>query len=124
METVLEKYENQEVPAYATLFSRLLFTRAKLNTLKNAPGLDQITREDLIASLQWRQDISHALKSYAEDNPDMQQYRLYRMVQNYRDQKLFLMGYNPYKEVVYNWEKQFAGDDEVIKLLTEPISFD
>ncbi len=121
---VWKKYQNQEIPLYATLFSKLLFTREKLNTLKNAPGLDQITREDLIASLQWRQHIGDALKSYAEDNPDMQSYRLYRMVQNYRDQKLFLLGYNPYKQVVYNLEKKFAGDDEVIKLLTEPVSFD
>ena len=123
-EEVLEKYQNQEIPLYAALFSRVLFTKAKLAVVQNAPGLDEITRKDLIASLQWRESIGEALKSYAEDNPDMQPHRLYRMVQNYRDQKLFLLGYNPYKQVAYNLEKQFEGDDEVLKLLTEPVSFD
>ncbi|NAY90881.1 hypothetical protein GTQ34_03025 [Muricauda sp. JGD-17] len=123
-EDVLQKYQRGEVPLYAPLFSKMLFTREKVNELKNAPGLDQITRDDLIASLQWRQHIGDAIKSFVEENPDERPHRLYRMVENYRNQKLFLMGYNPYKEVVYNWEKQFAGDDEIITLLTEPISFD
>lgn len=123
-EVVLEKFQNEPTPAYASLFSKILFTREKLLDLKDAPGLDRITRSDLLASLQWREGIGEAIQSYMVDNPEAQFYRLRRMVDNYRNQKLVLLGYNPYKQVEYNWEKQFAGDDEVLQRLTEPISFD
>ena len=59
-----------------------------------------------------------------EDYPETKPFRMYRFVESKGQQKFIELGYNPYKPVTYNFEKQFEGDEEVIKALTEPMSFD
>ncbi|BFP43313.1 hypothetical protein FGF1_41580 [Flavobacteriaceae bacterium GF1] len=124
VEEVKKKFKDAPKQPWFSLLNRQLFTKAKMEKMKEAPGLDEITRKDLLESLSWREAIGKELKAYLDSNPGMSPNRIYRMVENYRNQKLVLLGYNPYKQVVYNWQKQFDGDEEIIKLLTEPISFD
>jgi len=124
LEAVKKKFQESPELPWKSLLSRPLFTKAKIEVLKGAPGLDQITREHLIESLSWRKAIGDQLKSYLDTDTNVNQSRIYRMVENYRNQKLLMLGYNPYKQVTFNWQKQFQGDEEVMELLTEPISFD
>lgn len=121
---VEEKFKANKIATTSIWNQQMIFSRARLNQLLAAPGLDQITRKDLITALNWREEIGDNLKAFMEANPDMSPYRLSRFVENWRNQKLVTLGYNPYKQVVYNWEKQFEGDEEVIQMLTQPISFE
>ncbi|MEM6894767.1 MAG: hypothetical protein AAF554_13830 [Bacteroidota bacterium] len=121
---VEDKYKANQIATTSIWNQQMLFSRSRVNELLEAPGLDQITRKDLITALNWREEIGENLKAFLEANPDMSPYRLSRFVENWRNQKLVTLGYNPYKQVVYNWEKQFEGDEEVIQMLTQPISFD
>ncbi|MEL6975891.1 MAG: hypothetical protein AAGL29_10915, partial [Bacteroidota bacterium] len=101
---VEDKYKAKQIATTSIWNQQMLFSRARINDLLEAPGLDKITREDLITALNWRGEIGDKLKNYIEDNPDMSPYRLSRLVENWRNQKLVTLGYNPYKQVVYNWE--------------------
>ena len=93
-----------------------------MEQLEQAPGLDQLKREDLLTALQWREPLSNKLQKYLEDtNGEGPSYMLYRFVEAYRNKKLVALGYNPYKRVVYNFEKQFNNDPEIMRLLQEEI---
>ena len=124
VEEIKKKFKDAPKQPWVSLLNRQLFSKVKMEKMKEAPGLDEITRKDLLESLSWREAIGKELKAYLDSNPGKSPNRIYRMVENYRNQKLVLLGYNPYKQVIYNWQKQFEGDEEIIKLLTEPISFD
>ena len=124
VEEVEAKYQSKEYSSHAKLQIQHMYSSSKKAEIEKAPGLDEITREDLIKSLSWRAELGETLKALLKENPETPRFRLRSMVETHRNQKLVLMGYNPYKQVVYNWEKQFEGDEEVIQLLTQPISFD
>lgn len=124
IEEVEKQFNEKDIPNYARLQMRYAFSLSKKEQMDNAPGLDEISREDLIQSFKWREAIGGMLKTLLEENPDMPRYRFMRFVEEYRNQKLIELGYNPYKQVVYNWEKQFEGDEEVIELLTQPVTFE
>lgn len=38
-----------------------------IDQMENAPGLDEIKRDDLIAAMQWRKPLSKMLQAYLED---------------------------------------------------------
>ena len=63
------------------------------------------------------------LVAYAKDNGEIPFYRLRRWVDAFRNQKLIRLGYNPHKQVAYNWHEQFKDDPDVMRLLNEPINF-
>ena len=94
-----------------------------IDKLEKAPGLDKLTREDLLTAMQWRRPLSEKLQKYLEDTGGKRQFMIYRFVETYRNQKLVELGYNPYKRVTYNFAKQFEGDEEILKLLNEEIRF-
>ena len=123
-EAVSTTFSAKGLPSWAKLTHRWVFSKERAATLEQAPGYDEVTREAMIAALSVRQEISADLKAYLEDNPDTPSFRMYRFVEQKAQQKFITLGYNPYKPVEYNFEKQFAGDQEVLKLLTEPMSFD
>ncbi|MFD2585524.1 hypothetical protein ACFSQJ_01205 [Croceitalea marina] len=122
--SALEEKLKAGVPDWKNLESRRFYTEDRFNALKKAPGLNEITREDLITSLAWREPLGALLKAYVDDNPDRGRYKIYRYMEAFRNKKLIELGYNPYKIVAYNFEEMFSGDEEVIKLLTEEITFD
>nr|WP_298789884.1 hypothetical protein [uncultured Allomuricauda sp.] len=124
VEEIESAYKKSGIPSYAPLRVRYAFSAPKIAQMEKAPGLDKVKREDLIASLSWRPEIGDMLKVYLEQTGDGQQFRIMQMVQNFGKKKLVDLGYNPYRQVVYNWHKQFADDEEVMQLLDEPISFD
>ncbi|XLS29143.1 hypothetical protein ACJD0Z_18340 [Flavobacteriaceae bacterium M23B6Z8] len=124
IEEVKQKMTKDSVPIWKDLTGRLFLSEEKLASLKKAPGLDEITREDMITSLQWREELGKKLQAFVTDMKGERQYMVYRFVREYQKQKLIELGYNPYKQVSFNWEEQFKDDPEVLKLLTEPISFD
>jgi len=123
-ETVEATYSEQGLPSWKTLTTRWIFSEAGSKELEKAPGYDEVTREAVLAALSVREEISPAIKSYMEAHPNTQSFRMYRFVESKGQQKFIELGYNPFKPVSYNFEKQFEGDEEVIKALTEPISFD
>nr|WP_299339104.1 hypothetical protein [Allomuricauda sp.] len=124
IEEVETQFNDNDIPDHARLQMRYAFSLSKKEQMDKAPGLNEISREDLIQSFKWREAIGGMLKTLLEENPDMPRYRFMRFVEEYRNQKLIELGYNPYKQVVYNWEKQFGGDSEVIELLTQPVTFE
>ena len=120
----IEEQFSRGVPIWKSLEGIRFYTKEKFKEIKSLPGLDKISREDLIASLEWRKLIGGKLEAYLEDSDGSKPFQIYRFLEAYRNKRLIELGYNPYKMVAYNFEKQFAGDDEVIKLLTEEITFD
>lgn len=123
VEEVEEQFKNTSVPEWLSLTERDLYTREMIEILEKAPGLDELTREDLLIAMQWRKPLAEKLQKYLEDTGGKRQFMIYRFVENYRNQKLVELGYNPYKRVVYNFAKQFEGDEEILKLLNEEIRF-
>ena len=124
IEEIENAHKKSGIPIYASLRARYGFSASKIEQMEKAPGLDKITREDLVKSLSWRSEIGDMLKAYLEQNGDTQQFRIMQMAQNFGKRKLVELGYNPYRQVVYNWHKQFEDDEEVMRLLNEPVSFD
>ncbi len=124
LESVEKKYNEGMLPSWKSLEERYFYSKYKIEKLKNAPGLDQITRKDLLTSLQWRKPLGEKLKMYLEDSNGERTYRVHRFVKDFRNRKFIELGYNPYLDIPYNFEKQFEGDEEVQRLLTEEISFD
>ncbi|MEM1336212.1 MAG: hypothetical protein AAF717_01820 [Bacteroidota bacterium] len=117
-------YTNAGLPAWNALTVKWIFSEAKTKLLEDAPGYDEVTREAMIEALTVRESVGPMLKEYLEENPDTKPSYLYRFVELKAQQKFIALGYNPYKQVEYNFEKQFEGDEEVIKLLTTPMSYE
>ncbi|PRX54774.1 hypothetical protein [Flagellimonas meridianipacifica] len=124
VEEIVATYNETGIPKHTPLQMYYAFSEAKVLELNSAPGLDEIKREDLITSLSWRKEIGEMLKEYLELQEDVPRYRMRRMVENYKNKKLVDLGYNPYKLVEYNWHKQFEKDEEIMKLLNAPVSFE
>lgn len=124
IEEVEKKYAEGGFVKHANLQTQYVYSETKKNEIEKAPGLDEITREDLIKSLSWRKEIGEMLKTMVEENPDLSRFRVRSYIEEYRKLKLVMLGYNPYKQVEYNWQKKFADDEEIIKLLTKTVSFD
>lgn len=124
VEEVKRKLSADSIPSWKDLTGRLMLSAKKFDALKQAPGLDRISREDMITSLQWREVLSKKLQAFVTEMKGERQYMVYRFVREFQKQKLLELGYNPFKQVDFNWEEQFKDDPEVLKLLTEPISFD
>ncbi len=117
-------YNEERLPTWKELTTRWVFSEQKAEELEGQPGYDKVTREAVLEALSVRKDISPDLKAYMEAYPNTKPFRLYRFVELKAQQKFIESGYNPYKPVAYNFEKQFEGDEEVIKALTEPMSFE
>ena len=124
MDDIEALYQEKGLPTWQALTTNWVFSESKTRDLEKAPGYDEVTRDAMLAALGIRQEITPSLKSYLNDHPDTQPFRLYRFVEVKAQQKFIDLGYNPYKRVPYNFEKQFEGDEEILKALTEPISFD
>ena len=124
MDDIETLYQEKGLPTWQALTTNWVFSESKTRDLEKAPGYDEVTRDAMLAALGIRQEITPSLKSYLNDHPDTQPFRLYRFVEVKAQQKFIDLGYNPYKRVPYNFEKQFEGDEEILKALTEPISFD
>ncbi len=124
IEAVETLYAREGLPIWNTLTTRWVFSEGQTKTLESAPGYDEVTREAILEALSIREEISPMLKAYVEEHPDTKPSRLYRFVEVKAQQKFIELGYNPYKQVPYNFEKQFEGDEEVIKLLTASVSFE
>lgn len=124
VESVESLFQEEHLPDWKELTTQWVFSENKVKKLEQAPGYDEVTREAILETLSIREGISPHLKAYLEDFPDTKPFRLYRFVELKAQQKFIELGYNPYKRVPYNFEKQFEGDEEVIRALTAPISFD
>lgn len=123
-EQVEQLYIDNGLPPWKDLTKTWVFTEKKVLELENAPGYDEVTREAVLEALSIRKGISSDLKAFQQEFPDTKSWRLHRFVEVKAQHKFIELGYNPYKRVPYNFEKQFEGDEEVIKALTQPISFD
>ena len=117
-------YKQEGLPVWKELTTRWVFSEQKAQKLEGQPGYDEVTREALLEALSIRKQISPDITSYMKEHPNTQSFRMYRFVENMAQKKFIELGYNPYKPVAYNFEKQFEGDEEVIKALTEPMPFD
>ncbi len=122
--TIEAQYKEKGLPAWQKLTRRWVFSEAKSEELDKAPGYDEVTREAMLKALSIREAITPAIKQYMADNPDTKSWRMYRFMEVKAQQKFIELGYNPYKRVPYNFEKQFEGDEEIIKALTQPMSFE
>ena len=124
MEAVETAYLDNGLPEWFALTMNWVFSEAGAHRLEGLPGYDEVTRDAVLEALAIREEISPALKAYAQAHPDTKPFRMYRFVEVKGQQKFIELGYNPYKPVPYNFEKQFEGDEAVIKALTQPVSFD
>lgn len=124
VESVETTFKNEGLPIWKDLTTRWVFSEEKVKQLEKAPGYDEVTREAILEALNIRQEISPILKLYMEQHPGTKPFRLYRFVEVKAQHRFIELGYNPYKQVPYNFEKQFEADEEVIKALTEPMSFE
>ncbi|NER19058.1 hypothetical protein [Spongiivirga citrea] len=121
---LLETYKTEPVKAWAELQTMNLLNNDRFEQLKNAPGMDEMTRDDVIKSLAARKEISPMLLEYYKANPKRGKFSLYRMVNDYRNEVMIKMGYNPYKMLKGDPFKKFENDAEVMKLLNEPMSWE
>lgn len=115
--------KKQAVAEWKSLMAQSWYSPAQIEQLEKAPGLDEVSREDLMTSLQWRDELAQKLEAYFEANPDANQFIVYRFIDGFRNRKLVELGYNPFKRVAYNFEEKFRDDPELIKLLTEEVKF-
>ncbi len=123
VDSVEKSFKENEIPNWISLTEKDWYTKEQIERLKKAPGLNELTRDDLLLSMQWQKPLSEKIKQFLQDTKGERQFMIYRFVNEYRNKKLVELGYNPYKFVEYNLEKQFAGDEEVLKLLFEEIKF-
>ncbi len=124
LEAVETTYKDQGLPQWKTLTTRWIFSKSKTLALEKAPGYDEVTRDAMMEALSVRKELSPLLTAYLKDHPETKPFYLYRFVELKAQQKFIDLGYNPYKQVPYNFEKQFQDDEEVIKALTAPMSFE
>ncbi|WP_422860561.1 hypothetical protein ACOKFD_06910 [Flagellimonas sp. S174] len=120
---VEKKFLEGQMPNWISLTEQYWYTKEKIAQMEEAPGLDELKREDLLTAMMWRNALSEKLQQYLEETGGERSFMIYRFVEAYRNQKLIELGYNPYKRVVYNLRKTFANDQEIMKLLNEEIKF-
>lgn len=123
VEEVETLYQNNGAPTWGSLREQHWYSEEKIAEIQKAPGLDELKREDLLQAMQWREPLSEKLQQYLEDTKGERYHMVYRFIENYRNQRLVALGYNPYKQVVYNLYKQFEGDKEIMDLLNEEVKF-
>ncbi len=116
-------FEKKSFPSWTDLMAQQWYSASTLARLKQAPGLNEIKRQDMLTALQWRKALSEKIKAYLEDTGGARPFMIYRFVENYRNHKLVELGYNPYKRVPYNLQEQFKNDKEILRLLNEEIQF-
>lgn len=120
---VVQKLAKEGVPDWIDLRKQILYSSEMIKVIDVLPGLDKVTPEDMLTALQWREPLSIKLQAYLEDTNGSRSFMIYRFVENYRNERLIELGYNPYKQVIYNLEEQFKDAPEVLKLLKEEIKF-
>lgn len=118
------KMNKDSIPSWISLQSMHAYSKASFDQIQQYPGLDEITREDLIKAFDARKDISPLLTTYVKANPNAGRYRLMSMVNDYRDLVMIKMGYNPYKMLKGDPYKRFENDAEVMRILNEPMSWE
>lgn len=123
IQEVVDKFHTEEIPNWIDLRQRYWYSKEMIATIDAAPGLDMVTAKDMLTSLQWREPLSEKLQAYLEDTKGERSHMVYRFVENYRNDRLIELGYNPYKQVLFNLEEQFKDAPEVLKLLKEEIKF-
>lgn len=123
IQEVVEKLKTEEIPSWIDLRQRYWYNKEMIVTLDSAPGLDQVTAKDMLTALQWRKPLAEKLQAYLEDTQGDRSHMIYRFVEQYRNERLIELGYNPHKQVIFNLEEQFKDAPEVLKLLKEEIKF-
>ena len=123
IQEVVKKFNTEKIPSWIDLRKRYWYSKEMIMSLDTMPGLDEVTAEDMLTALQWREPLSIKLQAYLEDTNGSRSFMIYRFVENYRNERLIELGYNPYKQVIYNLEEQFKDAPEVLKLLKEEIKF-
>lgn len=120
---VLGKFNEENLPSWIDLTKQTLYSSEMIKTIDVLPGLDEVTAKDMLTALQWREPLGIKLQAYLEDTKGTRSHMIYRFVDQYRNERLVDLGYNPYKQVIYNLEEQFKDAPEVLKLLKEEIKF-
>ncbi len=120
---VVGKFKTEEIPSWIDLKQRYWYSQEMIMVVDAMPGLDEVTSEDMLTALQWREPLAEKLQAYLEDTQGARSHMIYRFVEQYRNERLIELGYNPYKQVVFNLEEQFKDAPEVLKLLKEDIKF-
>ena len=123
IQEVVEKFKTEEIPTWIDLRQRYWYSREVITALDSAPGLDEVTAKDMLTALQWREPLAEKLQAYLEDTQGARSFMIYRFVEQYRNERLIELGYNPYKQVIFDLETQFKEAPEVLKLLKEEIKF-
>jgi|GEM_PF-6209492 len=105
---------------YEIANTRVIYNEERKDEIESMPGLDEITSNHLKTVLKKRLEWAPLLKEYLSNNPSMNTnpYTIYRLAQAVVERSFIEQGYNPYKQVVYNFEKTFKDDPEIIKLLS------
>ncbi|MEL6812528.1 MAG: hypothetical protein AAFP76_14460 [Bacteroidota bacterium] len=101
---------------------RVIYSEEKRNALWASPGLDELTAADMKTVLTTRKNWETRMKEdYLSKNPQETElpYKMYRQISYYMDGLFIQKGYNPYKQVPYNFEEQFKDHPDIIKLLQE-----
>jgi len=123
IQEVVDKFNTEEIPSWIDLTKRYWYSKEMIATIDAAPGLDKVTAKDMLTALQWREPLAEKLQAYLDDTNGARSHMIYRFVENYRNDRLIELGYNPYKQVLFNLEEQFKDAPEVLKLLKEEIKF-
>ncbi len=121
--SILDNFMSYEIPKATELVnSRVLYSQAKIDRIERSPGLDEITAVHLTEALNKRKEIGVLLQQYIEQNPKMSKnpYAVYRLAEPFLQREFLRLGYNPFKQVSYNFEEKFKDYPEVLKLLNEP----
>ncbi|WP_299764385.1 hypothetical protein [uncultured Dokdonia sp.] len=123
IQEVIKKFNTEKTPSWIDLRKRYWYSKEVIMSLDTMPGLDEVTPEDMLTALQWREPLANRLQAYLEDTKGARSFMVYRFVEQYRNEQLIELGYNPYKQVIFNLEEQFKDAPEVLKLLKEEIKF-
>lgn len=113
--------KHKEIAATEKVTCKIAYSAKRLEAIKSAPGLDVISGEDLLVALQKRREMIPLLKKYMtkQSSADQNPYAIYRLAEPLLQREFIALGYNPYKEVIYNFEETFKNNTEIMTLLLE-----
>ncbi|MEM7549890.1 MAG: hypothetical protein AAF363_09450 [Bacteroidota bacterium] len=121
----MKDFQESKDENFVSLFSVPLFDQETSEKLESGKGLEEITREELIELLNARKGfgkrIEQMLNDHKEDKRLSSQMVIYRISQNLFQKEAIKMGYNPYKPISGNPLSKFDDDEEIQKMMNEPL---
>ena len=117
---LIEEMESNEGVSGSELFkANYMYSEEVFLNLDKAKGLDEVTADDLEKALLKRNEFGRKMEEMMRKDPELEEdrYRLRRIGEKLMNRTFLQLGYNPFKEVEYNFETMFPNRPDLIELL-------